>query len=79
MNTLYIYAAVYDFALFPSSYTKRLYLCYLCISIYLPFPLILISVYVYFDCFYVVPFQMILFVEQYGVILYCGLIPVPST
>ena len=67
-NTLYIYAAVYDFALFPSSYTKRL--CYLCISIYLPlFPPILISVYVYFDCFYVVPFQIILFVEQYGVIL----------
>ena len=35
-NTLYIYAAVYDFALFQSSYTKRLYLWYLCISIYLP-------------------------------------------
>ena len=63
-NTLYIYAAVYDFALFQSSYTKRLYLWYLCISIYLPlFPHILISVYVYFDCFCIVPFQISLFVE----------------
>ena len=68
-NTLYIYAAVYDFALFPSSYTKRLYLC---ISIYLPlFPSILISVYVYFDCFYVVPFEINSFAEQYGVIIMC--------